>query len=84
MQIGVIGSGNIGRTAAKRFVDAGHTVAISNSRGPGSLTGLVADLGPNARAATVEEAAAFGEIVLEAIPYGEYESLPVEQLAGKI
>lgn len=84
MKIGIIGSGNIGSTAAKLFVDVGHTVAISNSRGPDSLTELVADLGPNARATTVEEAAAFGEIVLEAIPYGEHESLPAETLAGKI
>ena len=84
MQIGIIGSGNIGSTAAKLFVDAGHTVAISNSRGPDSLTDFVEELGPNARAATVDGAAAFGDVVLEAIPYGEYESLPADALAGTI
>jgi hypothetical protein len=84
MRIGIIGSGNIGSTAAKLFVDAGHTVAISNSRGPESLAGLVGELGPDARAATVEEAATFGDVVLEAIPYGEYESLPADALAGTV
>jgi predicted dinucleotide-binding enzyme len=33
MKIGIIGSGNIGGTAAKLFANAGHGVAISNSRG---------------------------------------------------
>jgi predicted dinucleotide-binding enzyme len=37
MKIGIIGSGNIGGTAAQLFADAGHQVAISNSRGPQSL-----------------------------------------------
>lgn len=84
MRIGIIGSGNIGSTVAKHVVDAGHEVAISNSRGPDSLSDLVADLGPNARAATVDEAARFGEVVLEAIPFGEYESLPADALADTI
>jgi hypothetical protein len=83
MQIGIIGSGNIGRTAARHFVDAGHDVAVANSRGPTSLTDLVADLGQHARAATVTEAASFGDLVLEAIPYGEYDTLPADALAGR-
>lgn len=69
MQIGIIGAGNIGRVAAGHFVEAGHEVAIANSRGPASLADLVADLGSRARAATVAEAAAFGEVVLEAIGF---------------
>ncbi|WP_152042900.1 NADPH-dependent F420 reductase [Salinigranum salinum] len=84
MQIGIIGAGNIGRTVAAHAVDNGHTVVVSNSRGPASLADLVETLGPNARAGTVAEAAAFGEIVLEAIPYGAYESLPADELAGTI
>ena len=84
MNIGVIGSGNIGANAARLFAEAGHEVAIANSRGPETLRELVAELGPNARAATVEEAAAFGEVVMEAIPFGRYEDLPGEALSGKI
>jgi 8-hydroxy-5-deazaflavin:NADPH oxidoreductase len=41
-------------------------------------------IGPQARAATVEEAAAFGEVVLVAIPFFAYETLPANQLAEKI
>ena len=84
MRIGIIGSGNIGRTVAEHAVGAGHEVVISNSRGPESLTGLVESLGPNARAGTVEESATFGDLVVEAIPFGEYETLPADALAGKV
>lgn len=84
MNIGVIGSGNIGANAARLFAQAGHDVAISNSRGPESLQELVADIGPNVRAATVEEATDFGEVVLLAIPFFAYETLPAEPLAGKV
>ena len=86
MNIGIIGSGNIGATAARLFDGAGHDVAISNSRGPGSLESLVVEIGPNARAATVEEAASFGEVVLVAIPFWSYETLGAlaAPLAGKV
>ena len=84
MNIGVIGSGNIGATAARLFAAAGHEVAISNSRGPETLGGLVEEIGPGVRAATVEEAAGFGEVVMAAIPFGRYTSLPAERLAGKV
>ncbi len=84
MNIGVIGSGNIGATAARLFAAAGHQVAISNSRGPETLEGLVEEIRPGVWAATVEEATGFGEVVMEAIPFGRYESLPADRLAGKV
>jgi 8-hydroxy-5-deazaflavin:NADPH oxidoreductase len=84
MRIGIIGSGHIGATAARLFLEAGHDVAIANSRGPESLTGLVDELGERARAATVEEAESFGELVLVAIPFGRYTGLPAEPLRDKI
>jgi predicted dinucleotide-binding enzyme len=84
VNIGIIGSGMIGGTTVRLFARAGHMVAISNSRGPASLTDQVAELGPHAHAATVEEAADFGEVVLVAIPFGAYESLPTDRLSGKI
>jgi 8-hydroxy-5-deazaflavin:NADPH oxidoreductase len=84
MNIGIIGAGNIGATAAKLWLKAGHSLAISNSRGPETLTDLVKELGSNAKAVTVLEAAQFGEVVLEAIPFGRYASLPAKELEGKI
>jgi 8-hydroxy-5-deazaflavin:NADPH oxidoreductase len=84
MRIGIIGSGNIGATAARRFVDAGHEVAIANSRGPESLRELVDALGPRAYAADPPDAARFGELVLVAIPFGRYRELPATALGGAI
>lgn len=82
MKIGIIGAGHIGGTSARLFLDAGHEVAISNSRGPETLRDLVAELGPNAHAVTPEEAARFGEVVLLAVPLKDYVTLP--DLDGKI
>lgn len=48
--IGLIGAGNIGSQVARLAIAAGHDVVLSNSRGPESLAGLVAELGPRARA----------------------------------
>ena len=84
MNIGIIGAGNIGANAARLFAGAGHEIAISNSREPESLTALVEEMGTNARAATVEDAASFGDVVLVAIPFWRYGSLPAGPLSGKI
>lgn len=84
MKIGIIGSGNIGATAATLFARAGHEVALSNSRGGEGLETLVAELGDRARATGIEEAARFGEVVLVAVPFGRYETLPAEAFAGKV
>ena len=56
-RIGIIGAGMIGSTTARLFVEAGHEVAVSNSRGPETLSDLVRQLGANARAMTVADAA---------------------------
>ena len=80
MKIGILGAGNIGATAARLFVSAGHEVAISNSRGPESLRELVNELGPRAQAMTVSDAARFGEIILLAVPWRTPEALPEPEL----
>lgn len=84
MKIGIIGAGHIGGNAAKLFAKAGHEIAIANSRSPETLTDLVAEIGANAQAATIEDAAKFGEIVFVSIPLGRYKELPADALAGKI
>jgi predicted dinucleotide-binding enzyme len=82
--IGFIGSGHIGGTVARLAVAAGYDVVLSNSRGPETLTDLVAELGPNASAGTSFEAAEKGDIVVVTIPLRAYRDVPVEPLAGKI
>jgi EmrB/QacA subfamily drug resistance transporter len=84
MRIGIIGSGQIGATAAALLTNAGHEVALSNSRGPESLLAEVQRLGANARAVTPAEAAVFGDVVLLAVPFGRYGQLPVQELAGRV
>jgi len=81
---GIIGAGNIGTAVARAVIGAGHDVVIANSRGPESLTDLVADLGPKARAATAAEAGAAGDVVVVTVPFAAVHDIPVEPLAGKI
>jgi predicted dinucleotide-binding enzyme len=81
MRIGVIGSGQIGGTAARLFAEAGHDVVLSNSRGPESLRD---EEEANLRAGTVAEAAEHGDVVLLAIPLGAYTTLPVDELSDTI
>jgi predicted dinucleotide-binding enzyme len=82
--IGFIGSGNIGSTLARLAVSAGHDVVISNSRGPETLSDLVAELGPRARAATAFDAAEAGDLVVVTVPLKNYREVPVEPLRGKV
>lgn len=82
--IGLIGAGHIGSQVARLALASGYKVVISNSRGPETLAGLVAELGPGARAATALEAAQAGEIVVVTVPLKNYRAVPVEPLAGKI
>lgn len=82
--IGLIGAGHIGSQLARLAVAYGYDVVISNSRGPQSLSGLVAELGARARAATPGEAAAASDVVIVTIPLKNYRSVPVAPLAGKI
>ena len=84
MTIGLIGAGHIGSQVARLAVAHGHVVVISNSRGPQTLSGLVAELGSKARAGTPDEAAKAGDIVVVTIPLKNYRSVPVAPLAGKI
>ncbi len=81
---GFIGSGRIGSQLARLLVARGHDVVMSNSRGPGTLSGLVSELGPHARAATPAEAAAAAEIAVVTIPLKAIGTVPVEPLAGKV
>ena len=84
MKIGIIGAGHIGGTLAKLFDDAGHEVAVSNSRGPETLAGLVEGLGGGAQALTAAEAARFGDVLVVSVPLGRYRELPTEGVAGKV
>jgi predicted dinucleotide-binding enzyme len=74
MKIGIIGAGRIGGTLTRRLTAAGHSVSVANSRGPATLAGLAQETG--ARAATVEQAARGGEVVIITIPQKNIPQLP--------
>ena len=82
--IGLIGSGHIGTAIARQAIAQGHDVVLSNSRGPETLSDLVAELGEHARAATAEEAAAAGDLAVVTVPFKAHRDVPVEALAGKV
>jgi hypothetical protein len=82
--LGIIGAGHIGSNVARVALAHGHEVVISNSRGPDTLGEVVNALGPGARAGTVEEAAAAGDIVVVAIPLENYRSVPPAAVGDKI
>jgi hypothetical protein len=63
MKIGFIGAGNVTRTFGRHLLAAGHTLGVSNSRGPETLADFVADLGPGAIAGTKQQAAECGSIL---------------------
>jgi hypothetical protein len=74
VKIGIIGSGNIGGTLARRFAALGHQVSIANSRGPESLRDLQAETGVTP--AEIGEVAQGAEIVVVTIPEKAVPALP--------
>lgn len=64
MEYGILGAGHIGQALAAHLARTGHTVILSNSRGPASLAGVVESLGDTARAGTTDEAAAASVVFL--------------------
>lgn len=84
--IGTIGAGHIGSTIGGLWIKSGHKVMFS-SRHPEELKDLVASLGPQAQAGTVDQATAFGNVVLLTVPYGALPQIGRDyaaQLNGKI
>ncbi|HEY0249087.1 MAG TPA: NAD(P)-binding domain-containing protein [Gryllotalpicola sp.] len=82
LTFGIIGAGRVGSNFARLVTQHGHIAVIANSRGPESLAGLVAELGPLARAATPAEAADAADFGVLAIPFLAVRDLPAAQLAG--
>lgn len=66
--VGIIGAGRLGQAMAQTAIRAGRHVVIANSRGPESLTSVVAALGDHAVAGTAEQASTAG-IVIIAVPW---------------
>ena len=64
MRVGFVGAGTLTKTFGRHLINADHAIVVSNSRGPETLTGLVADLGPGAMAGTKRQAAESDIVIL--------------------
>jgi predicted dinucleotide-binding enzyme len=78
----MVGSGQVGGALGTVWAKAGHEVMLS-SRSIDNDRALAATIGPNARAGTPREAAAFGDVVTFAVPYRALPDLG-KDLAGLI
>ncbi len=74
LKIGMIGSGREGSALGKLFAKAGHPVMFS-SRHPETLKDLAAAAGPLAQTGTVEQAIAFGDVIVLGVPYTAVEQI---------
>jgi predicted dinucleotide-binding enzyme len=86
MKIGIIGAGEIGSALARHWGAAGHQLMIS-SRHPEELQALAKEIGPNVKVGTPRDAAAFGDVIMLAVPYGATPQVGRDlaaELAGKI
>ncbi len=86
VKIGIVGSGNVGTALGRLWAQAGHQVMFS-SRSLDADKTLAKEVGANASAGLPNEAVAFGDVILFAVPYGALPDLG-KQLApalnGKI
>lgn len=76
----------MGGAVGKRWAEASHQVLFS-SPNPDQLGALVEAAGFNARAGFTADAAAFGEVVFIAVPYGALPKIGADfaaAMAGKI
>jgi len=74
LEIATIGAGNEGGALGTIFAKLGHPVMFS-SRHPEQLKDLVATAGPNARAGSVDDAVAFGDVIFLVVPYSAVEQI---------
>lgn len=66
MKVGILGTGNIGKTLVVRLSQAGHDVKVANSRGPETIDKEL--LASGARAVTAEDALKGVDAVILSIP----------------
>lgn len=74
MKIGVIGTGNIGGTLARKLIAAGHQVRVANSKGPEDVRPFADEIG--AEAVDTRGAVDGVELVILAIPLSAITRLP--------
>jgi predicted dinucleotide-binding enzyme len=86
-KIGIIGTGDVGKTLAKGFLQHGHPVMVG-SRSPGKLDAIRSSIGNSVATGTFKETAAFAEVVVLAVKgtaaVEAIQAAGLDALAGKI
>ena len=86
MSTAIIGTGNLGGTVARHLVAGGESVVVA-AKDESKAKALADDLGPNARAASVEDAIAAADAVVLALWLDDLREVIPQQahlLDGKV
>lgn len=83
MNIGIIGAGNVGSVLARRLNEVGHSVALSAST-PDSTRLAEAATAAGATATTPAKAAAYGDVVILAVPFGAVTAALTDEVVGAV
>lgn len=82
--IGILGAGKLGTVLAQLFIKAGRTVYIAGSGDAGKIELSVKIITPGAVAANAHDTIAKSDVIILALPLSKYQTLPAEQLSGKL
>ena len=86
MKIGILGAGNIGGAVGQLLADAGYPIMLS-ARDVGPVKAVAAKIGHGALAGDEKQAAAWGEVIVIAVPWGALPQVGKDlaaELKGKI
>ncbi|GLY50194.1 NAD(P)-binding domain-containing protein [Lentzea sp. NBRC 102530] len=84
MKIAVLGAGHVGPVIARLALAAGYEVGIAGSGDPARIEMIVDFLAPGARAQATADAVSDADLVVLAIPWHRFPSLPPRTFDDKV